>query len=281
MGLLNDRSEQLSPRRQRAEILLTWTVSVVAAAVAASANAFERLHHLAQQYDGWGLQEICSVVFFGGLGFTALTVRRSFHLYKAEKYATSLAHQDSLTGLPNRRLFTNRLNEELALRNDESCAVLLIDLDRFKPVNDRYGHPAGDAVLQEVARRLTALAPRGTTVARIGGDEFAIVAPARGGADHVLLLAKRVIMALAEPFTVGDACVQIGATVGVAIAPCDGATTGALLSAADQALYCAKRARRGTVQVFEAEAGRGVEAVESAPPAMDRRAFRRPAGTAA
>ena len=157
-----------------------------------------------------------------------------------------LAHHDPLTGLPNRRLFLKSLGREL--RNPGSpVAVLYVDLDGFKPVNDRWGHKLGDDLLRAVAARLTRALPEGVLAARIGGDEFAILLAA-GVAGAASELAERIVSVVAHPFEIAGCCATIGASVGVAAA-LPGEGVDALLHRADEELYAAKRAGGGTVRV--------------------------------
>ena len=154
-----------------------------------------------------------------------------------------LAGTDHLTGLPNRRFFIEAL--DAALREEPGCAVLFIDLDAFKPVNDLHGHPVGDLVLVEAAARLHGAAPAGAVVGRIGGDEFAVLLRPGGGTGETATpdaVARRLLDALAAPTRVGDVTVEIGASIGISASPADGDTAEALLRTADIAMYRAKRA---------------------------------------
>jgi diguanylate cyclase (GGDEF)-like protein/PAS domain S-box-containing protein len=152
------------------------------------------------------------------------------------------ALHDSLTGLPNRVLFRERIEQALlrASRQDEQVAVLLMDLDRFKEVNDALGHHAGDALLMEVGRRLPAVLRASDTVARLGGDEFGMLLLSPGGAEGVVPLVERIHRALEEPVVVSDLPLEIEASVGVAIYPADGLDSETLLRRADVAMYAAK-----------------------------------------
>lgn len=169
--------------------------------------------------------------------------------------AQHLARHDPLTGLYNRRVFAAEL--EVAIRqarNGEAAyLVLIIDLDRFKPVNDLRGHAAGDVVLCEVARRLTDAVRKSDTVARLGGDEFAIIAGAdlHLHADGAMILAARLLGAIREPIIVDGGPIGIGASIGIARCPSDGVDAENLLRAADVAMYRAKREARGTFRFFE------------------------------
>lgn len=157
-----------------------------------------------------------------------------------------LARTDPLTGLANRRWFQERLGE--MLRGPRAgAAVLLLDLDRFKAVNDSLGHPAGDALLQIVARRLRSALRDEDMVARLGGDEFAVVLAQAAGAEA---LAARLIDLLSRPYLVDGRAANIGASIGIAVGPRDGADPAELVRRADLALYEAKASGRGTARVF-------------------------------
>lgn len=173
----------------------------------------------------------------------------------AQEQAQSLARHDVLTGLPNRRVFSAELQTALAHARSEPTlySVLMIDLDRFKPVNDLQGHAVGDLVLCEVARRLMGAVRKNDTVARLGGDEFAIIAEAEPQTypDHVIRLAGRILAAIREPIIAGETRIEIGASIGIATCPVDGSEPDVLLHAADLAMYRAKRDGRGTFRFFE------------------------------
>jgi diguanylate cyclase (GGDEF)-like protein/PAS domain S-box-containing protein len=168
----------------------------------------------------------------------------------AEAQIMHMARHDALTNLPNRLLFREKMEEALA--RGEKFAVLFIDLDRFKSVNDTLGHPVGDALLCEVTKRLQ-LAVRGVdTVARLGGDEFAIIQIGARPTDATEL-AARIIESIAEPFDISGHQVVIGTSLGIAIAPTDGSEPDQLLRNADMALYRAKSEGRGIYHFFQPE----------------------------
>lgn len=163
-----------------------------------------------------------------------------------------LARHDLLTGLPNRGVLREQLEQALAgSRRGEPLALLCLDLDRFKPVNDTFGHAAGDALLRQVALRLRECVREVDVVARLGGDEFAVVQ--RGGEQPAgsTHLAQRIIDVLARPFEVEGHVVHIGTSVGIALAPHDGHDPETLQRNADLALYGAKSDGRGTLRYFE------------------------------
>ncbi|AWN36001.1 putative bifunctional diguanylate cyclase/phosphodiesterase [Methylobacterium radiodurans] len=184
------------------------------------------------------------------VAFEDVTARRA-----AEAQADEMARHDPLTGLPNRLLLRERLRDALGRlrRTGEACAVLLIDLDRFKPVNDTLGHPMGDALLRKVADRLRSTVRPTDTVARIGGDEFVILQTGVREASDTQALARRLVDLIGRTYMVDGHLLTIGASVGVAMAPGDGTEADALLKNADLALYRAKLDGRATYRFFEPE----------------------------
>jgi diguanylate cyclase (GGDEF)-like protein/PAS domain S-box-containing protein len=165
-----------------------------------------------------------------------------------------LAGHDALTGLPNRVLFHDRLSRGLRrVTASDHVAVLCLDLDRFKIVNDTLGHPIGDALLKMVAQRLASCIREGDTVARLGGDEFAIIQHHVQRPDAPALLAARIVEVMASVFDVEGHQLVVGASVGIALAPADGSSAEALLKSADMAMYRAKNEGRGAFRYFEAE----------------------------
>lgn len=169
---------------------------------------------------------------------------------QAEAKIIYMARHDALTNLPNRVLFRENLEQSLA-RGDE-LAILFLDLDRFKGVNDALGHPIGDALLCAVTERLKLAVREADTVARLGGDEFAIVQIGARPTDATEL-ARRLIEAISEPFEILGNQVVVGTSIGIAIAPTDGTEPDQLLKNADMALYRAKSDGRGAFHFFQAE----------------------------
>jgi diguanylate cyclase (GGDEF)-like protein/PAS domain S-box-containing protein len=162
------------------------------------------------------------------------------------------AHYDALTGLPNRSLFWERLSQSLlrARREHQNLAVLWIDLDGFKAINDRWGHAAGDELLQQAALRLSSRVRDSDTVARMGGDEFAVILPGFAESDAVESVAVDLVDRLAEPFALRGGAGQISASIGVALYPLDAKDAEFLVRYADMAMYAAKRAGKNQVVVW-------------------------------
>ena len=165
------------------------------------------------------------------------------------------ANHDALTGLPNRRAFQQRLSAaiELSARSTTAVGLLLIDLDRFKDVNDTFGHEGGDALLLQVAERLRGLLRRDDFVARIGGDEFAFLLFARPGeiADQSLLIGHRVLEKLRIDVPCASGVIPVGCTVGIATAPEDAETAEGLMAMADRLMYVGKKGGRCRVVTMD------------------------------
>jgi diguanylate cyclase (GGDEF)-like protein len=172
----------------------------------------------------------------------------------AEAKIVQMALHDTLTELPNRALFNERLEHALTrVRRGEVVAVHMLDLDHFKAVNDALGHPIGDKLLKQVTDRLRVLVRETDTVARMGGDEFAIVQVAIGQPADATSLAHRIIEVVSKPYDIEGHQVEIGTTIGIAVGPMDGLAPDDLIRNADLALYRAKGDGRGTFCFFEPE----------------------------
>lgn len=170
----------------------------------------------------------------------------------AEEQVRHLAHHDALTGLPNRRLLEDRIEQALVRgrRNHVQVAVLFIDLDRFKLVNDTYGHHVGDQLLQEVANRLRTLLREGDTVSRVGGDEFILVLPDMQTQHAAQDAANRIIETLARPYLLEGHALEVTPSIGIAMSPMDGNEVETLICRADAAMYMAKQAGRKNYQFY-------------------------------
>jgi diguanylate cyclase (GGDEF)-like protein len=194
------------------------------------------------------LEEISllGALFSAATSFMALVNRRLLiREHRKRRVAELEATTDTLTGIYNRRHFLRAVEASIAAgaQRNQPCAVLLIDLDRFKPVNDTYGHAAGDAVLCAVARRLGQALPPGHVAGRLGGDEFAvIVGPAKDLKLEVCceMIGERI----GRPISYGSREIRVGASIGFAVSPHDGLSASALVAAADVRMYQRKRGGR-------------------------------------
>ncbi|MGH6839769.1 MAG: putative bifunctional diguanylate cyclase/phosphodiesterase, partial [Methylocella sp.] len=194
---------------------------------------------------------------FGGKPHRAVAVRDLRSRKEAEKQIRFLAHYDALTGLPNRVSFNKKLDQEIeaALGMRRRLAILCLDLDRFKEVNDLFGHAAGDRALQSVARRIGGVLNENQMLARLGGDEFAIIAPGLSVPTTAGRIAEIVLEALQSAGENTEIEAPIAVSIGIAIFPDDATDRYALLSQADTALYRAKNEGRGVYRYFDASMG--------------------------
>ena len=176
-----------------------------------------------------------------------ITERKQF-----EKKLAQMATHDSLTGLPNRILLSDRLmvGTALARRNGHRLAVLMLDLDKFKEVNDAMGHSVGDELLKAVGQRLSSIMRKSDTISRIGGDEFVLVLPQISQIDDVTKFTQRILNAFEEPFVFGKHRIEITTSIGIAIYPDDGIDIDHLLKHSDSAMYSVKENGRGTYKYY-------------------------------
>lgn len=170
-----------------------------------------------------------------------------------EDHLDRLAHYDALTGLPNRRLFHDRLERAVAMarRRKRELAVLFLDLDGFKKINDTLGHDAGDALLEGVAARLTDCVRESDTVSRLAGDEFTVLLPEIAASADAVMVAGRILDAFSAPFDLGDREVSVSSSVGICLYPSGGRDTEALLKGADTAMYRAKTSGKNRFEFHE------------------------------
>ena len=244
----------------------------VAALFAFEADIFENENRLTQHQETVELDELLVLTTLAVSGILFYTWRRAREHKRenrlrmaAEKEVLSLAMHDPLTGLPNRRQFDHALRSALAAlpTAPEAHAILLLDLNGFKKINDVHGHPIGDQVLIHVGSRLLRAVREGDLVARLGGDEFAILARNLLGAEAAAGVGLRILECLTEPVIVDGVRHQVGTSIGIALSPQDSAGAEELLRKADVALYRAKAEGRAGLRFFE--------------PAMDRRLHERDA----
>jgi diguanylate cyclase (GGDEF)-like protein len=171
-------------------------------------------------------------------------VERTAELRESQRQLEQIAYEDTLTALPNRRMFTEEFRELIMLTRlqNQRFALLLIDLDRFKQINDSHGHDAGDALLMEAAIRLQAAVRKSDCVARLGGDEFGVLVAQNPAASDIENICHRIIESFTLPVSISGAEVKTSASIGVAVFPDHGATLDSLYKSADLALYESKRA---------------------------------------
>ena len=187
-------------------------------------------------------------IFGGILGVSRDVTERK----KILEQLAFMAQHDALTGLANRALFADRLDRALSLakREKRNLALLFIDLDKFKPINDHYGHAVGDLMLMEAARRMNASVRTSDTVGRIGGDEFVVLLPGQIGAQGASVVATKIHQALKEPYLIEGRNLLISSTIGIALYPEHGTDAIQLMASADYAMYEAKRSGGDSVKVF-------------------------------
>ena len=209
---------------------------------------------------GPSIAAVC-VLMIAVMALLSRSLRRSMaklrhavaELRASEEQAHHLAYHDVLTGLPNRALFENKLDRVLLTADaQDSLAVLMLDLDRFKHVNDTLGHQAGDCVVREFGQRLSALLRSSDAVARLGGDEFAVVLAGIPGKEDVEAVCLRILESVRQPFDVAGRQAFVGVSIGVALAPEAGTERMDLMRKADIALYQAKAEGRGCYRIFTA-----------------------------
>lgn len=231
-----------------APLAATLSVPIVASGDLLGFLQLDALHE-----DGFDGESLERAELLGGT-VAVLLHRRALEraLHDERTKLEHLAHHDPLTGLPNRTLLADRLERALARdrRTAARTALLVIDLDAFKSVNDAFGHAAGDELLVTVAARLREALRDEDTVARLGGDEFAVVASGLSGADAAATVAHKVLDALHDEVHVAGRAVRVGGSVGVAVAPDDAADAATLMRHADLAMYRVKREGRGSVAYF-------------------------------
>ena len=221
----------------------------------------------AQDHKDWDVDDAVVIAALLSVAMLIYGYRRLKDLSKevkarraAEDEAQKLARHDPLTGLPNRRFFNEKLDEALRPDSDsQPIAVLMLDLDGFKSINDAYGHLAGDQALVEFTNRVSAILRPGTVFARIGGDEFGIIATKIASLDGPAALARRIVSAVSEPFTIAGLTASIGVGIGIAVSPDSGNEQDVLVRRADLALYRAKALGRSHVCFFAPDMDARVE----------------------
>jgi len=192
------------------------------------------------------------VVYSGEYSGTYVVARDITERLASEKLIHFQAYHDLLTGLPNRALFHDRLTNTIsnARREDDKLAILFLDLDRFKVVNDTLGHSVGDELLKQLASRLKSCLREGDTVARLGGDEFIILLPHVEGESVADVVGNKVIETIKKPFTVDDNELFITGSIGISMYPADGNTADLLIKNADTAMYYTKEQGKNNFNLY-------------------------------
>ena len=254
-------------RRDVKDAVVIFGIAIAGYFVTAWTDLFERIYQWTKTNPKWGLDDLFMVAFVIGLAMIVYSYRRLEDLSteitarrNAEDEAHKLARHDPLTGLANRRFFAEKLDEVLrgaTARNP--AAVLMLDLDGFKAINDVHGHAVGDKALIEFAERITSVLPPGSVAARVGGDEFAVIEPRIASPQDPAAVARRIIATLSEPFAIDEISATLGVGVGIAIAPDNGTDREDIVRRADLALYRAKSEGRSLVRFFESEMDQHVE----------------------
>ncbi|CAH1665953.1 Diguanylate cyclase (GGDEF)-like protein [Chelatococcus asaccharovorans] len=201
-----------------------------------------------------GIAALTSIIALIALGIVWLVIRRlARDEIRDQESSRRLAGQDALSGLPNRLSFSMRLEQELARgqRTGEGLAVLFLDIDRFKDINDIYGHAIGDNVIRIVAQRLSDLLRGADTLARLGGDEFAIIQTGVSAHHDAEALSRRILDAMKKPIEMGDTIVSVGASIGIVLSPQNSTDRETLLRLAETALYQAKNGGRNRFSFVE------------------------------
>ena len=254
-------------RRDVRDAVVLFGIALIAYTLADFYKLPPKVFQFALDYEDWDVDDFILVGVVLSITWIVYGFRRYQDLSRemktrrsAELEARNLARHDPLTGLPNRRFFAEKLDECLRGASDtQRVAVLMLDLDGFKLVNDLHGHGVGDKALIEFSELISAVLRADAVLARIGGDEFGIVMPKIESLDDPINLAGRIAAAVAQPFVIDNAPMDIGVGVGIAIAPNDGMNPEELVRRADRALYRAKGEGRSSVRFFEPEMDAHVE----------------------
>ena len=181
------------------------------------------------------------------------SLRYAIERKRTEETIKNMAYYDSLTGLPSRTLFHDRFTMAMAesKRNDKKMALIMIDLDHFKNINDNFGHDAGDELLKELSSRLVNTLRKTDTICRMGGDEFAVLISDVSTKEMIDEVAQRIVLAIGKPFPLQDIERRIGASLGIAIYPEDGDTLDTLIKHADSAMYEVKKMGRNNYLYYQ------------------------------
>jgi diguanylate cyclase (GGDEF)-like protein len=262
----NKINEIHKPNIMRSRFMFEVVLIIIAALTflwfAQEKDAFEYLVEESRKHEDWELDELFTLLMVSSFAFLFIALRNAKYLkleikrrIRVESEIKKLAFFDSLTGLPNRDLCNNRLEHILvhAKRAKTQAAILFIDLDNFKAINDTYGHDSGDYVLKESANRMGERLRSDDTLARIAGDEFIIILERLSSTNSISRLAEDLLLTIQQPFIIDDDEAHIGLSIGIAIYPNDGETAEELIKHADTAMYDAKSAGKNTFRYFSRE----------------------------
>jgi diguanylate cyclase (GGDEF)-like protein len=246
-------------RRDRRDAIALLAIVVLTFGASDFYDLPSKLFQFGVDYAGWEVDDIIFVVFVSSLALMVYGFRRYQDIsheikerISAELEARNLARHDPLTGLPNRRFFTEKFEECLRGASDtQRVALLMLDLDGFKTINDTHGHAVGDKALIEFAARVSVILRGDAVLARMGGDEFAIIMPKIVSLDDPANLARRIAATVADPLVIDSAAAAFGVGIGIAIAPNDSTDPDEMVRRADRALYRAKGASRSSIRFFE------------------------------
>lgn len=257
--------------RARRDLIVILALSAPVFAFLVSIDALDAFFEYSRRHEDYEIDEIVSFLFFVGIAGIIFSVRRISDLGEemgqrraAEGEAQRLARHDALTGLPNRRRYLEEFNSRSrGAGHGERCAMFVIDLDHFKPINDLYGHRLGDEVLRVVAQRLTDIVEDSGVVARLGGDEFGIIMTVTDDDELPLRVARRIVHDVPRPIKLASLSLEVGASVGVAIqdqhpagdevASREDSPVETVLRQADMAMYRAKTEGRGGYRFFDSK----------------------------
>jgi diguanylate cyclase (GGDEF)-like protein len=265
------------PKAQR-DLIVILALSVPIYAFLLWIDAFDLFFEYSRSHENYEIDETVSLLFFIGLAAIVFSARRINDLRKemqerraAEGEAQRLARHDALTGLPNRRRFLEEFNSHVSsVGPDERCAMFILDLDYFKPINDLYGHRLGDEVLRVVAQRLIEIVEDKGVVARLGGDEFGIVMTVGQNDELPLSVARRIVHDVPRPIKLAALSLEVGASVGVSlydqrrrssgeVEDPEGSPVEIVLRQADMAMYRAKTEGRGGYRFFDRNMDKGLQ----------------------
>jgi diguanylate cyclase (GGDEF)-like protein len=235
---------EVDPRVDRDACRRVGVRSMIVVPLIHDGHAIGALKVISPQPGAFGTKDIRTLTLMSGLIAAALYHGATYGADELFRQATT----DTLTGLANRSLFFDRLRQCVAhaRREKNRLGVVMIDMDGLKPINDRFGHRAGDAAIAEIGRRIVAGARKSDTAARIGGDEFAVLLFTVVSPEAALLAARRIGDRCNQPFDLEGQSLALGASVGVAVYPDDGESTAVLVERADQAMYAEKRNKKAS-----------------------------------